>query len=97
MRARYSGYAVGDQVGLGYVLATWHPRTRPDDPAGDPSLVWTGLRVLGSGEDADDGWVEFEASFTRDGGPGMLHEHSRFERRRGRWLYVDASAESTGA
>jgi SEC-C motif-containing protein len=82
MRSRYSAYAVGD---TSYVFRTWHPRTRPDDLEPDPTLTWTGLRIVGSGED----WVEFVASFDRAGEPGEHRELSRFERRGGRWVYVD--------
>ena len=48
-------------------------------------LTWTGLTVVGAGED----WVEFRAAFERGGVAGELHERSRFERRAGRWVYVD--------
>lgn len=82
MRSRYAAYAVGD---LDHVFRTWHPRTRPADLTPDPALTWTGLRVLGSGED----WVEFVASFERDGEAGELRERSTFERRGGRWVYVE--------
>ncbi|QWF21377.1 SEC-C domain-containing protein [Nocardioides sp. LMS-CY] len=86
MRSRYAAYAVGD---LDYVFRTWHPRTRPDDLAPDPGLTWTGLRVTDAGAD----WVEFVASFTRAGAPGELRERSRFERRAGRWMYVDGDVD----
>jgi SEC-C motif-containing protein len=33
--------------------------------------------------------VEFEARFEGPGGAGSLRETSRFERRAGRWVYVD--------
>ncbi|GAB6985696.1 YchJ family protein [Nocardioides pyridinolyticus] len=82
MRSRYAAYAVGD---TGYVFRTWHPRTRPDDLSLDPLLTWTGLTVVGSGED----WVEFVAAYERDGVPGELRERSSFERRGARWVYVD--------
>ena len=82
MRSRYSAYAVGDTA---YVFRTWHPRTRPEDIEPDPALTWTGLRIVGSGED----WVEFVASYDRAGAPGERRELSRFERRGGRWVYVD--------
>jgi SEC-C motif-containing protein len=82
MRSRYAAYAVGD---TGYVFRTWHPRTRPDDLAPDPATTWTGLTVLGSGED----WVEFVAAYEHGGTPGELRERSRFERRGGRWVYLD--------
>ncbi|GEP37971.1 UPF0225 protein [Nocardioides psychrotolerans] len=81
MRSRYAAYAVGD---LDHVFRTWHPRTRPDDLEPDPSLTWTGLEILGSGED----WVEFVASYSRAGVAGQRHERSLFERRGGRWVYV---------
>ena len=81
MRSRYAAYAVGD---LDHVFRTWHPRTRPDDLEPDPSLTWTGLEILGSGED----WVEFVASYSRSGVAGQRHERSLFEQRGGRWVYV---------
>jgi SEC-C motif-containing protein len=89
MRSRYAAYAVGD---LDHVFRTWHPRTRPDTIEPDPTLTWTGLTVLnvlagGTGEDA--GEVEFEAAYERAGRPGRRRERSRFERRRGRWVFVD--------
>lgn len=84
MRSRYAAYAVGD---LDHVFRTWHPRTRPDDLEPDPTLTWTGLEVLGSGED----WVEFVASYERGGVAGSRHERSVFERRGGRWVYVGES------
>lgn len=84
MRARYAAYAVGD---TDYVFRTWHPRTRPDDLTPDAGLTWTGLSIVGAGED----WVEFVASYERGGVPGELRERSRFERRAGRWVYVDGA------
>jgi len=82
MRSRYAAYAVGD---LDHVWRTWHPRTRPDALEPVPGLTWTGLTV----EDATEDEVEFEATYERGGTPGRLRERSRFERRRGRWVYVD--------
>ena len=82
MRSRYAAYAVGD---TDYVFRTWHPRTRPDDVSPDPGLTWTGLEIL----DADDDRVEFVASYRQGGRAGSMHEVSRFERRGGRWMYVD--------
>ena len=82
MRSRYAAYAVGD---LDYVFRTWHPRTRPDDLSPDPGLTWTGLTVVGAGAD----WVEFVAAFEAHGRAGELHERSVFERRGGRWVYVE--------
>lgn len=82
MRSRYAAYALGD---AGYVFRTWHPRTRPTDVVLDPEVRWVSLEVL----DVTGTEVEFLACFTRVGRPGALHERSRFERRGGRWLYLD--------
>jgi SEC-C motif domain protein len=89
MRSRYSAYAVGD---LDHVFRTWHPRTRPDEITASPGLTWTGLTIVStSGGDAGDdtGEVEFRAAYRTADGAGLLHERSRFERRAGRWVYVD--------
>ncbi|MCD4536392.1 SEC-C domain-containing protein [Nocardioides sp. cx-169] len=85
MRARYAAYAVDE---LDYVFRTWHPRTRPDAIEPDPALTWTGLEIVDSGED----WVEFVASYTRDGVAGERRERSTFELRRGEWVYVGEDA-----
>lgn len=86
MRSRYAAYVMGE---TDHVFRTWHPRTRPDDLTPDPALTWTGLRIEATGEAAGEDWVEFTASYERDGVPGEVRERSRFERRGGRWVYVD--------
>lgn len=84
MRSRYSAYALGE---FAYVLATWHPRTRPESVTSG-GLTWIGLEVTGRGED----WVEFTAHYRgADGTAGTMTEHSLFERRAGRWFYIDGS------
>ena len=89
MRSRYTAFAVGDED---HLFRTWHPRTRPDDVAVDPATSWLGLEVLrteAGGPDDDTGVVEFRARHRTSRGEQVLHETSRFERRRGRWVYVD--------
>lgn len=89
MRSRYSAYVVGD---LDYVFRTWHPRTRPEHVAPSPVVTWTGLQVLRTvegGPSDDKGLVEFVARFRTGDGDHEMHEASRFERRGGRWVYVD--------
>jgi SEC-C motif domain protein len=89
MRARYSAYAVGR---LDYVFRTWHPRTRPPEMPEALGLAWLGLEVLRTvdgGPSDQSGVVEFRARYRDLQGERVLHETSRFERRAGRWVYVD--------
>jgi len=85
MRSRYSGFVLG----LGdYLLATWHPDTRPAtlDLAGSPD--WVSLRILEAGEDGDSGRVHFQAIFRAGKGWGCLEEDSEFVKQNGRWYYL---------
>jgi len=88
MRSRYSAYVLGHHD---YLLATWHPRTRPAElPGAEPGLRWLGLEVRSvSVTDDTHAVVEFVARHKRDGRAGRLHETSRFEREAGCWYYVD--------
>lgn len=89
MRARYSAYATDRDD---YVFRTWHPRTRPTDLASSPGVTWLGLEILRTvdgGPSDDAGFVEFRARFRSPDGEHVMHETSRFERRAGRWVYVD--------
>lgn len=89
MRSRYAAYARQE---ADYLLATWHPSTRPASPGLDPGLTWLRLEVLDSQRGAsgdDDSEVEFRAHYRRGRVLGSLHERSRFTRRGGRWLYLD--------
>ena len=90
MRSRYSAYVLGLRD---YLLASWHPDTRPDalDLDDTPGLRWLGLDVKRH-EDGGDGSavVEFVARHRVGGGTAKrLHEVSRFARIDGRWVYVD--------
>ena len=82
MRSRYTAFVTGN---ADHLFRTWHPRTRPDDVRPDPGTRWTGLRVLAAAGDT----VEFVATYEG----GSLHAVSRFERRAGRWLYVDGDVD----
>lgn len=51
MRSRYSAYVLGLHD---YLLATWHPLTRPATLAADPrGLKWLGLEVRRHGQEDD--------------------------------------------
>jgi SEC-C motif-containing protein len=93
MRSRYVAFASGDSD---YLFRTWHPRTRPADVTIDADVVWTGLDVTdisAGGAKDDHGEVEFTAHFEAAGRAGSMNERSRFERRAGRWFYVDGVVE----
>jgi SEC-C motif-containing protein len=94
MRSRYSAFALGD---AGYLLASWHPATRPETLDLDPELRWTGLDVLattGGSRLSAEGTVEFRAHYVHGGRAGAQHEVSRFVRDAGRWRYVDGVSPS---
>ena len=88
MRSRYSAFVRGLPD---YLLATWHPSTRPAAIEADPpGLRWLGLDVKAAHtQDADHGTVEFVARSKLGGRAHRLHETSRFVREHGRWFYVD--------
>ena len=88
MRSRYSAF-VHDLSG--YLLATWHPSTRPAAVEPNPEgLRWLGLEVRRHAtQDADHATVEFVARSKLGGRAQRLHETSRFVREGGRWFYVD--------
>ncbi len=91
MRSRYSAFAVGD---VAYLLATWHPLTRPTSLDLDPAQRWYRLDILGSergGMLDSKGTVEFRAWYKLDGRSGNQHEVSHFLREGGRWLYLQAA------
>jgi SEC-C motif-containing protein len=89
MRSRYCAFVLRDEV---YLLATWHPDTRPSKVRLDGQQRWLGLRICateGGGLDDHAGIVEFVARFKVDGKGHRLHESSRFEKIAGRWFYHD--------
>lgn len=92
MRSRYSAYVLRDAA---WLLASWHPSTRPaqlafdEPPAQRPT--WLGLTVeqaRTTGPDTAE--VVFTARLRIGGGSARrMREHSRFVREDGRWYYLD--------
>ena len=82
MRSRFSAFVLGLPD---YLLASWHPSTRPADLDLDGDLTWRRLQIVDSTADT----VEFRASYRNADGAGLLHERSRFVRQNGHWFYLD--------
>lgn len=92
MRSRYSAYVRGL---TDYLLATWHPSTRPASLEPDPpGLKWLGLEVRRHvNQDEDHATVSFVARSKLAGRAHRLQETSRFVRENGRWFYVDGDVD----
>jgi SEC-C motif domain protein len=87
MRSRYTAYVLCDEP---YLLATWHPGTRPERLPFEPGAKWLGLELRDQREvDAAHAEVEFVARYRAEGRAVRLRERSRFVREGGRWYYVD--------
>lgn len=84
MRSRYSAYVLKLED---YLLATWHPSTRP------ASLDFTGEKWLGldikKQRVESTNTVEFVARYKIAGRAHRMHEISRFVFEDGRWFYLD--------
>lgn len=95
MRSRYTAYTLGDEA---YLLATWHPDTRPATLglADETPPRWLGLSVKRHlATDSEHAVVEFVARYKVAGRAFRLHETSRFERLAGDWYYRDGVLEQT--
>lgn len=88
MRSRYTANVLRDDA---YLLASWHPRTRPADALPDPAIKWLELEVRDHRAiDGSHAEVEFAARYRIQGRGARLRERSRFVREAdGRWYYVD--------
>lgn len=95
MRSRYTAFVLGDER---YLLATWHPGTRPAALRLEPGLKWLGLEVRSHrAADPAHATVEFVARSRLHGRAHRLHETSSFVREAdGRWYYVDGVIAGDG-
>jgi SEC-C motif-containing protein len=91
MRSRFEAFRNGDAA---WLLASWHPSTRPVTLDLSDNPTWRGLQIIDTvagGAKDDTGIVEFRATYLAPGGGvEVLHERSRFVRENGRWYYLDA-------
>ena len=90
MRSRYSAYVLDL---TSYLLATWHPTTRPAELILE-DFKWLGLRILRVETNAKSSVVEFIARYRQQGRAYRLHEVSRFVCQEGRWFYIDGQMQS---
>jgi SEC-C motif domain protein len=86
MRSRYSAYVFGLSD---YLLATWHPSTRPATLALDPKTQWLGLEIRRADTRGEEALVEFVARSKINGKALRMHETSRFVFEGRQWYYVD--------
>ena len=98
MRSRYTAFTLG---AVDYLLASWHPETRPGALDRDELAQrrWLGLKVRavhGGGAEDEQGQVEFVARWKVGGRAQRLHEISRFVRVDGRWVYLAAEQHGDG-
>ena len=95
MRSRYSAFVLKLPD---YLLATWHPSTRPPSlDLNDAGLKWLGLAVKRfEVQDATHATVEFIARSKQGGRAHRLHEVSRFVWEEGRWFYLEGDGGEVG-
>ncbi len=97
MRSRYSAYVLRLEA---YLLASWHPDTRPLILAlQDDKTQWLGLTIRGvkaGGPGDESGTVSFTARYRVGRERHQLAETSRFVRQGGRWVYLDGSVSQGG-
>lgn len=95
MRSRYSAYTLHH---ADYLLATWHPSTRPASLDFDPQTQWMRLELAESsqGEPGDTtGTVFFTAHFISGKQLCTMSEKSQFRQENGKWFYIDGICEMT--
>jgi SEC-C motif-containing protein len=85
MRSRYAAFVLNLPD---YVLATWHPRTRPGSLSLEDAPDWVSLRVLNSTESGEQGRFHFRANHRLAQSFGFLEERSEFLKENGRWYYL---------
>ena len=94
MRSRYSAYVEHE---VDYIIDTCVQQGKKDiDPKStrewSEQSTWLGLKIISSEKGTvldNEGVVEFEATYERDGQKEKHHETARFKKENGEWLYVD--------
>ena len=94
MRSRYSAFVVG---AIDYIYETHLPQNRKEVSKDEirswsQESEWLGLNVISelSGSESDQcGEVEFVANYANGENKYSHHERASFEKRDGRWFFVD--------
>jgi SEC-C motif-containing protein len=100
MKSRYSAFAVGNG---NYIISTTHP----DHPEGQKDVevrkrelahffkytLVKDLEILNVEEGEQISYVTFKVSLEQNGQPISFIERSTFEKREGKWLYLDGKTE----
>ncbi len=84
MRSRYTAFVLQLDD---YLLASWHPSTRPPELDLKNSPKWARLEVVSSHAEGDRGQVHFRAYYRSSQGMQMMEEESDFIRENGQWFY----------
>lgn len=86
MRARYSAHVLQLPA---FILASWHPDSRPDEAQLAPLLAldWQGLEILAHHHDS----VTFVARYRQQDKTAFHLEKSHFVLTDGQWLFHSAS------
>lgn len=94
MRSRYTAFVLKHDR---HILASWHPRTRPQAlNFDDHPVVWLGLSIhecREGGTNDSTGTVDFTSSYLENGQLCRLTEKSRFEKEDGLWFYLRGECE----
>ena len=88
MRSRYSAFVLRLPE---YLLATWHPSTRPTELELDDHFTkWLALEINHAYQHDDThAEVSFTARYKQNGKACRLHEVSRFQKEQEQWFYLD--------
>lgn len=92
MRSRYCAFVLRDGAYLTTTLAEEKRNEFNTESISSDPTEWTGLEIVecvAGGVLDQTGKVEFIARFIENGETHQLHERSNFERRNGKWVYVD--------
>jgi len=100
MRSRYSAYA---EHAVDYIINTCVHRGKDDidfksTRDWSEKSKWLGLKIISTekgGLGDNDGIVEFEAVYERDGLKEVHHERGKFKKEKDEWLYVEGSITPT--